>query len=122
MYKLSKCSRRNNRLSSSSSNNSNKYKEEEHHVGLLRRLRLSNSIVSTQQLRLRLDIIIRMQRRRVWEGWEVLGVLEGWGEWYMEHLRGVIGLGILVHLGRLGLPVQAEEAEAQLWAPPRRHQ
>ena len=78
MYKLNKCNRRNNRLSSSNNNNS-KYKEEEHHVGLLRRLRLSNSIVSMQQLRLRLDIIIRMLqlRRRVWEGWEVLGVLEG---------------------------------------------
>ena len=82
-------------------------------MGLLRRLRPSNSIVSTQQLLLRLDIIIRTLRRqqRVWEGWEVLGVLEGWGEWYMEHLRGVIVLGILVHLGRLERPVQAEEVE-----------
>ena len=82
-------------------------------MGLLRRLRLSNSIVSTQQLLLRLDIIIRMLQlqRRVWEGWEVLEVLVGWGEWYMEHLRGVIVLGILVHRGRLGLPVQAEEVE-----------
>ena len=41
----------------------------------------------------------------------MLGVLEGLGEWYMEHLRGVIVLGILVHRGRLGLPVQAEEVE-----------
>ena len=83
MYKLNKYSRRNSRLSSSSNSSNNKYKEEGHHVGLLRRLRLSNSIVSTQQLRLRLDIIIQTllrRRRRGWEGWEVLEVLEGWGE------------------------------------------